>query len=100
MAIEAYRLHAERVNTLSYRSVRERIVSFLLTAADRFGAKQQDGSILIEAPLRRHDIANSVNAARETTSRELSWLTERNYISADDERSIVIKDISQLEQML
>jgi CRP/FNR family cyclic AMP-dependent transcriptional regulator len=100
MAIEAYRLHAERVNTLSYRSARERVVSFLITIADRFGIEQPNGDIVIDAPLRRHDIANSVNTARETVSRELIWLTEHGYIAADDDRNIVIKNLPELELML
>ncbi len=79
MAIEAYRLHSERVNNLEYRTVRERVASFLLTHADRFGTKTKDG-IAISAPIRRHDIASSINASRETTSRELTSLARHGYI--------------------
>jgi CRP-like cAMP-binding protein len=37
MVIEMYRLHSERILNLAYRTVRERVVSFLLTMAERFG---------------------------------------------------------------
>jgi CRP/FNR family transcriptional regulator len=68
MTIEMYRLHSERILNLEYRTVRERIISFLLTMSQRFG-KQTPAGLLIEVPLRHQDIASSVNATRETTSR-------------------------------
>src|SRR6185369_6715947 len=36
---DMYRLHSERIMTLEYRTVRERLISFLLTTAQRFGQK-------------------------------------------------------------
>lgn len=82
MAVEAYRLHSERVNNLEYRTVRERVACFLLTHADRFGVQGKHG-IVIKAPIRRHDIASSINASRETTSRELTNLAKHGYIILD-----------------
>ena len=35
MTIEMYRLHSERIFNLEYRTVRERVISFLLTMAQR-----------------------------------------------------------------
>ena len=80
MAIEAYRLHSERVMNLEYRTVRERIAMFLLTHAERFGKKTK-GGITIMAPVRRQDIASSINASRETASRELSHLAQKGYVN-------------------
>lgn len=99
MAIEAYRLHSERVMTLSYRTARERIVANLLVTASRFGAEQTDGSILIMAPLRQTDIAGSVNATRETTSRELNVLRKRGLIETANGR-IVLKDVEKLRKII
>jgi CRP/FNR family transcriptional regulator len=78
-SIDAYRLHSERVMTLEYRTVRERLASFLLTHVERFGSKGEKGKAL-SAPIRRHDIASSINASRESTSRELSALAKHGYI--------------------
>lgn len=78
-SIEAYRLHSERVNTLEYRTVRERLASFLLSNIDRFGVKGEKG-IALAAPIRRHDMASSINASRESTSRELAALARHGYI--------------------
>jgi len=79
MAVEAYRLHSERVMSLEYRTVKERLASFLLTHVERFGSKGTKGRAL-SAPIRRHDIAGSINASRESTSRELAGLARAKII--------------------
>jgi len=99
VVMRAYRTFAEHVNTLEYRTVRERTASFLLACCRRFGTKNADGSIQINAPLRQQDIASSVNASRETTGRELSVLTRQGLIEVTDRYFIVINP-SKLEAML
>ena len=98
MTIDMYRLHSDRILDLEYRSVRERIMSFLLTMALRFGKETADGT-LIEAPLRHQDIASSVNASRETTSRELSAL-ERKGLLTNRQSLILLKDVEALRRQL
>ena len=99
LAIRAYRTFAEHVNTLEYRTVRERAVSFLLSCCRRFGTVNPDGSVRINAPLRQQDIASSINASRETTSRELSALTRKGLIITND-RTFIVIDPKKLEAML
>ncbi|MCA9323665.1 Crp/Fnr family transcriptional regulator [Candidatus Saccharibacteria bacterium] len=99
MAIDAYRLHSERVMTLSYRTARERVISFLLTNVKRFGILNKDGSQTIHAPYRQSDIASSVNATRETTSREINSLKKRKIISVVDHK-IVVHDVDALAALL
>ena len=98
MAIEAYRLHSERVITLSYRTARERIVSFMLVMASRFGV-EKNNIVEIIAPFRQTDIASSVNATRETTSRELSVLRKRGLLTIVNGH-IGIKDTEGLKKLL
>lgn len=98
MTLEMYRIHSERIINLEYRSVRERLISFLLTMSNRFGKKNKDGSILIEVPLRQQDIASSINASRETTSRELTALEKKGLIKTNGE--IVLKDVATLKSFL
>jgi len=98
MTMEMYRLHGERILTLEYRTVRERIISFLLTMSQRFG-KQTDDGLLIEVPLRHQDIASSVNATRETTSRELSAL-ERKGLLENKQSFTLLKDVEALTKHL
>lgn len=97
MAIEMYRIHSERIINLEYRTVRERLISFMLTMSRRFGKKTEEG-LLIDVPLRQQDIASSINASRETTSRELSALEKKGLISTD--HNIVLKDIVKLRSYL
>lgn len=99
MAIEAYRLHSERVMTLSYRTARERIVSFLLVTSNRFGVKQKDDTVIITAPFRQTDIASSVNATRETTSRELNVLRKKGLVKTI-EGKLCLCDIEALKNLL
>jgi CRP/FNR family transcriptional regulator len=98
MVTEMYRIHSERIINLAYRSVRERLISFLLTMDGRFGKKIKGGS-LIDMPLRHQDIASSINASRETASRELALLERKGLITT--ERShITIKNVTKLRAFL
>ncbi|MFO0781850.1 MAG: Crp/Fnr family transcriptional regulator [Candidatus Saccharimonadales bacterium] len=96
MTIEMYRLHSERILNLEYRTVRERIISFLLTMSYRFGTKTPDG-VMIDVPLRHQDIASSVNATRETTSRELAAL-ERKGLLRNKQSIILLRDVQALQK--
>lgn len=98
MITDMYRLHSERIMTLEYRSVRERLVSFLLTTCTRFGKKTANG-IRLEAPLKQQDIASSINATRETASRALSELERKGLISSE-QSYITLLDIPGLKAFL
>lgn len=98
MAIEAYRLHSERVMTLEYRTVRERLASFLLTHAERFNDESSE-KLALSAPIRRQDIASSINASRESTSRALSALSKQGLINLKS-RFIEITDPEKLRELL
>ena len=98
MVTEMYRIHSERLLNLEYRSVRERLISFLLTMSGRFGKETEEG-LVIEVPLRHQDIASSVNATRETTSRELSAL-ERKGLLQNKQSMIILKDLDALQKYL
>lgn len=98
MTIEMYRIHSERIMSLEYRTVRERLISFLLGSSQRFGRKTKDG-LLIDVPLRQQDIASSINATRETTGREMSALEQKGLISVN--RSLILlKDRNKLREFL
>jgi CRP-like cAMP-binding protein len=98
MVTEMYRIHSERLLNLEYRTVRERLVSFLLTMSNRFGKEVNDG-VIIEVPLRHQDIASSINASRETASREVAAL-ERKGLIVSKSSHIVLKDIDALQAYL
>jgi CRP/FNR family transcriptional regulator, cyclic AMP receptor protein len=98
MVTEMYRIHSERILNLEYRTVRERLVSFLLTMYHRFGQETDEGSI-IDVPLRHQDIASSINASRETASRELAKLEKKGLIKTK-QFYITLKDMEALQALL
>lgn len=99
VVIEMYRLHSERILNLEFRTVRERLVSFLLTMAERFGEKDKSGDTLINVPLRHQDIASSINTSRETASRELASL-ERKQLISNTSSYITLRNTSKLRSIL
>jgi CRP/FNR family transcriptional regulator len=98
MLTDMYRLHSERILSLEYRTVRERLVAFLLSTARRFGQKVE-GGVRLDVPLRHQDIASSISATRETTGRELSSL-ERLGLLDSEQSYITIKDMDRLRSYL
>jgi CRP/FNR family cyclic AMP-dependent transcriptional regulator len=98
MITDMYRLHSARILNLEYRTVRERLISFLLNTAQRFGKETKNGT-LIDVPLRHQDIASSINSSRETTSREMAYL-ERKGLLENGQLLITIKDSEGLKKYL
>jgi CRP/FNR family cyclic AMP-dependent transcriptional regulator len=102
MAIEMYRVHSERIISLSYRNVRERLVSFLVSAVSRFGVDTTPGSaehILLNVPLRHQDIGSSINASRETVGREIQALERKGLVKSAD-GYITLLDLPALQKLL
>jgi len=98
MLLEMYKIHSERILNLEYRTVRERLISFLIMMGDRFG-RQLGDSIVIEAPLRQQDVASSINATRETTSREMAVL-ERQGLIINKSSIITLLEVKKLNTFI
>jgi CRP/FNR family transcriptional regulator len=64
----------------------------------RFGKKTPTG-LLINVPLRHQDIASSINASRETTTRELTAL-ERKGLLTNSQSLITLIDLNKLHSFL
>lgn len=99
LTIEMYRRHSERILNLEYRTVRERLISFLLMTGERFGKKMPKGAILLNVPLKQQDIASSINSTRETTSRELVRL-ERLGLISNHQSKITLIEVKKLRACL
>jgi CRP-like cAMP-binding protein len=99
MTIEMYRIHSERILNLGYRNVRERLVSFLLTTAQRFGRKTGGGHTLLDVPLRHQDIGSAISASRETIGREIQSLERKGLLRAED-GYLVLCDLRALQAYL
>lgn len=99
MLAEMYRVNSERILNLEYRTVRERLISFLLSTMSRFGDETPEGSILLDVPLRHQDIASSISATRETTGRELALL-ERKGLITQKNQYITLCEVDKLRNYL
>ncbi len=96
--VKLYSIYDIRVGNLEYRYAYDRIIAQLLLLADQFG-KKQGKNILIDIPVRHNDIADLINATRETVSRELAKMERKKLISCQN-RKIVIKSKSALRAEL
>lgn len=96
---DMFRLYAGRIDNLLYSNSYERTAYRLLSLMDRMG-KQVDGKWLIRAPVTHQDIASSVNLTRETVSRCMERMRRKGLISQDDQRRIVLEDITGIMKII
>lgn len=90
--------YADRLENLEYNNAYERVVYCLLLLASRFGVKHGN-TIIIDVPLNHQEIADLINLARETASRLIEKLEDKNLISQKKHR-IVIEDLEKLAHAL
>lgn len=84
-----------RLENLSYQSAYERVVYRMLFLAARFGQKHSYG-IVVPLSFTHQSIANSINLARETTSRCIERLERNNLVRYESHR-IIIPNIEKLK---
>lgn len=81
---------------LSTNDPEARICCMLLEFAEKYG-KEVDGKIEISLPLNREGMANYCGIARETLSRKLNLLENKNIIKFIGTKRVIVNDISLLE---
>jgi CRP-like cAMP-binding protein len=91
-------IYTQRIQTLEFRSARERIIAELLYLADRFG-KHVGSEILIDAPITHQDIADSINMTRETASRALETLFKEGLVG-QEKHLLVVRQVAKLRAAL
>lgn len=91
---EQFYVFADRLDNLQYKPAEERIIHRLLFLAARFGKRNSQG-VLIDAPTTHEFIAESINLARETVSRELEKL-EKSGLIQRQQNHIVIMSVDKL----
>jgi CRP/FNR family transcriptional regulator len=91
-------VYTQRIQTLEYRSARERVIAELLYLAERFG-ERRGREVLINAPITHQDIADSINMSRETASRGLELLFEEGLMGQSN-HLFSVKDIDKLQTAL
>lgn len=90
--------YSNRVNTLDLRGLDERVASFLVLLAERFGVQHGDATLL-DIPITHQEISDAVATTRESVSRTLSAMAKQGIIEQRN-RLIVITDIKRLHAIL
>ncbi len=97
-AVDIITVYTQRIQTLEFRSSRERMISELLNLSERFGEKHGN-QIIINVPITHQDIADSINMNRETASRTLEKLFKEGLVGQEEHLFIVL-DLSKLQNSL
>lgn len=79
------------------RETEQRICLMLIEFRNKYGKIQPDGTILIDLPLNREEMANYIGLTRETVSRKLNVLKEAGIIDLIGNKKIQINDEKALE---
>lgn len=81
--VDVIAVYTQRIQTLEFRTARERIISELLNLSQRFGEKHGK-SVIINAPITHQDISESINMSRETASKSLELLFKEGLVDQTD----------------
>lgn len=83
------------IEELSFTTVRHRLASFLLRAAQREGKRVADG-VEVTLPASNQELASQIGTVRELVSRNLSRLQSRGLIQIEG-RNVIIPNLKALE---
>lgn len=97
--IDRYHLYSGRIDNLLYSDARQRSAYRILSLANRFGVKTDDG-IVIDASITHLDLAHSINMTRETFGRTLSRLQQKGIMGHDENHHMIIKDLPALAHII
>lgn len=92
MALQRSRDKAVR---LQRKAAQERIADFLLGMAERIG-ESEAGATLLDLPMSRRDIGNSLGLTIETVSRQFTELREDGVISTSGRSLVRLHDLDEL----
>jgi CRP/FNR family nitrogen fixation transcriptional regulator len=81
---------------LGRQNAKERVISFLLSLADRIGLDEDD---LVDVPMNRQDIADYLGLTNETVCRVVSELTRAGLIETPNNRQLILSDTGALQAL-
>jgi CRP-like cAMP-binding protein len=102
MRILSARLRAAnaRIQALSRLDVKQRVARQLLIFADKYGAPDAHGSILIQIRLTQADIADLVGATRERVNQVLGEMRRARLLEMDSTNHFTLYAREQLEALV
>jgi CRP-like cAMP-binding protein len=98
-AVKMLIMYMACLDNLEFKYTQERLAYRLLLLTARFGKQNGNGSIVLDVPLSQAGLANSINASRESVSRDMERLMRRGII-AYDHRRILVQDTNKLADLL
>lgn len=92
-------LHRSREKTIALgrKTATERLACFLVSMAERIG-KTENGSVWIELPMSRKDIADSLGLTIETVSRQFSRMRDEGMIETQGRSEVYIPSLDAIEE--
>lgn len=85
------------LSSISPRETDNRICLMLLEFRKKYGRKQPDGTLIIELPLNREEMANYIGVTRETVSRKLNALKDAGIIDFIGNKKLQVINEKALE---
>jgi len=85
----------EKSIALGRKTAQERLAGFLIAMAERIGSRQDDGCVL-DLPMSRRDIGDSLGLTIETVSRQMSDLRNLGLLETTGRSLIRIRDLPSL----
>jgi len=85
----------EKTIALGRKTAGERIAVFLVGMAERIGV-EQDGRLVLELPMSRRDISDSLGLTIETVSRQLSKLRDDGVIETVGRSGVILNTLESL----
>jgi CRP/FNR family transcriptional regulator, cyclic AMP receptor protein len=87
---------SERIEDLVFKDANQRVISFLIRSADKFGKKVGD-QIFVKPFLKHQDIAELTACSRQTVNYILTGLRDKGIISFD-RKKLIINQIESLKK--
>ncbi|EAQ29077.1 hypothetical protein NAP1_15798 [Erythrobacter sp. NAP1] len=85
----------EKTITLGRKNAQERLANFLLTMDERIGA-DNDGGRLLDLPMSRRDVADSLGLTIETVSRQFGELRDAGLLETMGRSKVMLLDLQGL----
>ncbi len=93
------RTYVRTVELIALQNVKQKLVRHLLHLAQDYGARMDDGSIVIDSRLSQSDIGLQIGISRESVNKHLNSLAEAGFLAHGGE-SITLCDVEGLKQTI
>lgn len=84
------------LTVLGRQTAKERVVSFLLSMAERLGIDEDD---LVDVPMSRQDMADYLGLTNETISRVVTELKRAGLVETPNHRQFILNDSERLQAL-